>query len=159
MYKENYVTGRYENRGGCRTYLNEDDIYPCTFMSTFEQRIPYFQNRNYDLTRESRDWRTDQVHPDLLAPKMKSRRNLRARDRPEYVNTLTPRPTLASCDEWGYMPTCNYENFQAYPEHKKPERDEETSVFNLAISINSDKYEMPGLNYDPPGYDDCSLNF
>ena len=178
MPQEDFVTGRYENRGGCRTYLSEDEIYPCPFFQTFETRIPYFQNRNYDLTREARDWRPDQVNPDLLAPKMKSRRNLRARDRPEYVNTFTPRPTLAACGQWGYMPTCDQESSYTYegmtsgpsppPSHMsgppppssiRPERDEETSVFNFSFTMNPDRYEMPGLGYDPPGYDDCSLNF
>jgi hypothetical protein len=166
MSKEPFVTGRYENRGGCRGYADEEEVNPCSFTKTFEQRLPYYQNNNYDLTRLSKDWRPDQDTPDLLAPQMKSRNRLLARDRPDYVNTLTPRPTLALCSQFGYLPGCEeserinvaamYEGMASRPSRQ---RSEEESEFNLTVVMRPDTYELPGLSYDPAGYDDCQLNY
>lgn len=167
MSKESFVSGRYLNRGGCRGYADEEEVNPCSFTKTFEQRLPYFQNNNYDLTRLSRDWRPDQITPDLLAPQMKSRDRLLAKDRPDYVNTLTPRTTLSGCTHFDYLPNCEQSdriNVAAIYEgmtnqRRRPERSEEESDFNLTVVLRPDTYEMPGLSYDPPGYDDCYLNY
>jgi hypothetical protein len=167
MSKESFVTGRYEDRGGCRGYADEEEVNPCPFMTTFETRIPYLTpNMNYDVTRLSKDWRPDQITPDLLAPKMKSRNRLLARDRPDYVNTLTPRPTLALCSQFGYLPGCEESDrinvaamYEGMANRPSRQHSEEDSDFNLTVVMRPDTYEMPGVSYDPAGYDDCNLNY
>ena len=146
MTKENYVSGRYVNRGGCGKYKTQEEIYPCPFFETFENRYPYLDNRNYDLQRETKDWTPDQVHPNFLAPIMKSRRNLYKLDRPQPVNTLTPRSTLSLCGDDGYMPTCDdlvatqeehsydIEQFQGLP-NKDNDADEERPYYEGNFSL------------------------
>ena len=138
MSKEPFVSGRYLNRGGCRGYADEEQIYPCPMFQTFEQRTPYLTpNMNYDMTKLTKDWRPDQITPDLLAPQMKSKQRLLPRDRPDYVNTLTPRSTLSGCTHFDYLPNCEqsdrinveYMTSQRQP----PNRSEEETDFKLNV--------------------------
>lgn len=155
--KEKYVSGAYHNQSGCRTYMTEDELYPCTYMSTFEQRLPYVENMNYDLTRLSRDWRPDQVHPDLLAPKLKSWRRLRYPDRQSYPQTMYPRSTINNCDEYAFAPGCTKEGFGN--KYQMTDNDDDNDYDDsVAFAYKERRYFLPGIEYDPPGYDDYRLN-
>lgn len=176
MPKERYVSGAYHNQSGSRTYKTEEEMNPCPYMSTFEEHRPYVENMNYDLTRLSRDWTKDQVHPKFLSPQLKSWRRLRYPDRPSYPQTMYPRSTINNCGEFAYVPGCPFgspevmimamemdtsmtkESLQNKPDPAHEESVNNALTDEYALGIRTRRYELPGLAYDPPGYDDYSLN-
>ena len=95
---ERFVSTRINNRTGCNQNLRsyQCDEYPQVFQTV---EYPY-ESPNYDLMRESHDWKPDQFQPSLLLPQLKRYKKMSGRN-DCYINTLNQRSTLYSgeCNE------------------------------------------------------------
>lgn len=92
--KETFEGSRYYNQAGCAEYLTPDEFYGIPL--DFEQTTLLYQNMNYDLTRDSRDWRVNQRVPDYLSPQLLPIDWLKTKPEQNVVPTMRPRPTLTN---------------------------------------------------------------